>query len=182
MSRVRSHQIRVSTSCSCTSPAIRGVQCRISDPIRSKKPDIRKFRIGEIAIWIRSELFGSDYRISGSDHRVFRSGTLKFLKIPDPYPIRKPEIFSGYPIRNIRNLKIGSDIRNFGSEDFQIGYFCTPLLAMNLQTIIDLPRICSILLSLPHINSFNSANFSSTKYYRNSRITLGFLFERIFSL
>ena len=60
-----------------------------------------------------SDIGSPDFRIG---YRVFGSGTLKFLKNPDPYPIRKPEIFFGYPIRNIRNLKIGSDIRNFGSD------------------------------------------------------------------
>ena len=96
----------------------RCVQCRISDPIRN-------FRI--------SELFGSDHwvfrsgTVFGSDHWIFRSGSLTCLKNPDPHPIRKPEIFSGYPIRNIRNLKIGSDIRNFETADFRIGCFCTPL-------------------------------------------------------
>ena len=77
-----------------------------SDP---KFSDIRTFRIGSPGSRI-------GYRIFGSDHRISGSGSLKFLKNPDPYPIRKPEIFSGYPIRNIRNLKIGSDIRNFGSD------------------------------------------------------------------
>ena len=65
---------------------------------------------------IGSPGFRIGYRVFGSDHRIFGSGPLKFLKNPNPYPIRKPEIFSGYPIRNIRNLKIGSDIRNFGSD------------------------------------------------------------------
>ena len=60
--------------------------------------------------------FWIGYRVFGSDHRIFRSGPLKVLENPDPYPIRKPEIFPGYPIWNIRNLKIGSDIRNFGSD------------------------------------------------------------------
>ena len=77
-----------------------------SDP---KFSDIRTFRIG-------SPGFRIGYRVFESDYRVFGSGPLKFLKNPDPYPIRKPEIFSGYPIRNIQNLKIGSDIRNFGSD------------------------------------------------------------------
>ena len=65
---------------------------------------------------IGSPGFRIGYRVFRSDHLIFGSGPLKFLKNPDPYPIRKPEFFSGYPIRNIRNLKIGSDIRNFGSD------------------------------------------------------------------
>ena len=36
-------------------------------PIRSENSDIRKFRIREIAIRIRSEIFGSDHRVFGSD-------------------------------------------------------------------------------------------------------------------
>ena len=89
----------------------RGVHCRISDRIRSenfgsgklrsesdpKFSDIRTFRIGSPGFRIGSPGFRIGYR-------VFGSGPLKFLKNPDPYPIRKPEIFSGYPIRNIRNL------------------------------------------------------------------------------
>ena len=84
---------------------IRGVQCRISDPIRSENLDIRKFRIGGIAFRIRFEIFEypnfSD-RITGfsnrvpffrSDYRIFGSGSLIFLKNHDPYPIRIPEIF-----------------------------------------------------------------------------------------
>ena len=100
--------------------------------IRSENPDIRKFRIGRIAIRIRSEIYGSD-------HRVLGSGSLKFLKNPDPYPIRKPEFFSRYPIRNIRNLKIGSDIRNFGSDRRVFGSDISDQIFLHTPTCIWVP-------------------------------------------
>ena len=72
---------------------IRGVQCRISDPIRKSgypkisdrgncDPNpIRNFRI--------SELFGSDHRVFGSDTGFSDRVRWIFWKIP----IRKPEFF-----------------------------------------------------------------------------------------
>ena len=100
---------------------------------------IRKFRIGEIAIRIRSEIFGypnfSD-RITGFSNRIpgFRIGYVEIFEksrsVSDPktrnfFPDTRSEISE--ILKSDRISEISDRIGGFSDRIFRIRYFCTPL-------------------------------------------------------
>ena len=126
----------------------RGVHCRISDRIR-------KFLIGEIATWIRSEIFGypnfsdritgfSD-RITGFSDRITGFSDRVRIRSENPkfFPDTRSEISEILKSDRISEIsdRIGgfSDrVGGFSDRIFRIGYFCTPLSSGNHCFVLQL--------------------------------------------